>query len=76
MRVHLSEWSIVVTGSWNTRIFSPGWVQRNVFGTNEVKVEIPTDSRYAAQVQPSPTSLSFHQTIAWCFSRLEQKIIC
>lgn len=35
----IPEWTIVLAGGWNTNIFQPDWVAKNVFGQDEINVE-------------------------------------
>ncbi len=42
MRPNLEEWTIVLVGGWNPKIFSPGWVAGRLFGVKDsqtVKIE-------------------------------------
>ncbi len=40
MRPVNDQWSVVALGQWNSRIFSPGWVGREVFHADEVLAEM------------------------------------
>jgi hypothetical protein len=37
------NWSIVLAGSWNPRIFSAEWLSKHIFGENELQVEFPDE---------------------------------
>lgn len=39
MRPLLSNWTVVVVGDWNPRIFTPKWVADNVFQSEQVQTE-------------------------------------
>jgi hypothetical protein len=36
----LTDWTVVLAGSWNAAIFSPPWVSANVFGGDNVNLEM------------------------------------
>ncbi len=57
MKPSFEGWTIVVSGLWNVRIFTPQWVAKNAFQANEIETEI----RFGAAV-PSlfePVSLRY-----------------
>ena len=41
MKPDLQKWSLVVVGSWNTRILSPDWLAKNVFHVQNIQVLFP-----------------------------------
>lgn len=41
MRLVPEGWNVVVVGAWNVAILNPEWLGKNVFGTDQVKLEIP-----------------------------------
>lgn len=48
MRPVVENWNIVVTGLWNTAIFSPQWVGerlKELFGISHINLEFVTDAR-------------------------------
>ncbi len=40
MKPKVDQWTVVLAGQWNIRIFSPGWVGRELFNDKKVQVEV------------------------------------
>jgi hypothetical protein len=40
MQPILDKWTIVVVGQWNVHVFNPAWVSQNLFGSEELGIEI------------------------------------
>lgn len=40
MRPTADSWTIVITGAWNSRLFTPEWVSRNIFENDQLNIEM------------------------------------
>jgi len=44
MKSREGSWTLVIVGKWNKHILNPGWVGKNIFEEEKVKVEFPVNS--------------------------------
>jgi len=44
MKIIDGAWSLVTAGKWNRYILNPGWIGKNLFNEEEVKVEFPVNN--------------------------------
>jgi hypothetical protein len=73
MKANPQDWTIVIVGSWNTKIFNPRWISEKLFSNPEqqVQVLIPVVPGFPTVLQadgieivPSEDSLTFRATSA------------
>lgn len=86
MKANLENWTLVIIGSWNSKIFNPRWVGEKLFGKNDLQIQIlipvipgfPTVlSADNIEIIPAEESLTFRvkATTDAVLNELEEKAI-
>ena len=42
----ITEWTIVILGRWNTSIFNPKWLGKNIFDDKKLTIEVAMDAGF------------------------------
>lgn len=66
MKAEIEDWTLVIAGSWNRRIFTPNWMVENLGFPGEMQIEVKFES---------PTREMLFQVGPFRFSPQSQRIV-